>query len=137
MSGDEAYANVGQHVAALKIRLAMVECERDAAEAARDLLAQAIWDARTTLGFDADGDTRHHSTDWALIARSHVSEAKEARRDHDEALDEGIAAEAAVARVRALADEWAFEQGDLGNDTFPIRAAATAIRAALDPEAGR
>ena len=36
-----------------------------------------------------------------------------------------------VARVGALADEWAFSQGDLGNDSFSIRAASVAIRAAL------
>lgn len=55
------------------------------AEAERDLLAQAMWDTRTELGFDSDGDTRFHSTDWAEIAKRHAWEAKEVRRDLEEA----------------------------------------------------
>jgi hypothetical protein len=77
------------------------------AEEERDLLLQAIWDARTALGFDTDGDTKFHSTDYAAIAREHVREAQEVRRDHDEALDEGIEAERLLGEVRRLvAPQW-------------------------------
>lgn len=41
----------------------------------------------------------------------------------------------ALARVRGLLWEWESSQGDLGNDTFPVRSAAQALRAALDGEA--
>lgn len=73
-------------------------------EEERDLLLQAIWDAREALGFDTDGDTKFHSTDYALIARNHVREAQEARRDHDAALEEE---DELLSKVRELvAPQW-------------------------------
>lgn len=58
----------------------------------RDLLAQAIWDARIELGFDHDGDKhpRHAiaGMGYEWFARAHVEEAREVRRDYDAALDE-------------------------------------------------
>lgn len=63
-----------------------------------EVLAQAMWDARTALGFDPDGDSRFHSHDWAGIARRHVEDAKEIRKELDQCLDAAIAVE----RVKSL-----------------------------------
>lgn len=62
--------------------------------AERDLLAQAMWDARGALGFDNDGDASPRASinesngGYKGFAEAHVREAKEARKDHDDALGE-------------------------------------------------
>lgn len=58
-------------------------------EGQRDLLLQAMWDARTTLGFDPDGDKTFHvdrssRVQLERVAKQHVAEAEEFRRDSDE-----------------------------------------------------
>jgi hypothetical protein len=59
----------------------------------RDLLAQAMWDARGILGFDNDGDPTPAASvngwnGYKEFADQHVREATEARKDHDDALGE-------------------------------------------------
>lgn len=65
---------------------------RQEAESERDLLAQAMWDARGILGFDNDGDPTPAASvsggRYAEFADQHVREASEARKDHDDALVE-------------------------------------------------
>lgn len=57
----------------------------------RDVLAQAIWDARAALGFDNDGDPGPSASiagmgyDW--FASAHVKEAREQVADYDDLLD--------------------------------------------------
>jgi hypothetical protein len=85
--------------------------------AERDLLAQAMWDARGALGFDNDGDESPAASihgDFEQFAANHVREAREQARDYETALDlwdgterrewvaRAEAAEAKVARVEAL-----------------------------------
>lgn len=58
-------------------------------EGQRDLLLQAMWDARTALGFDPDGDKTFHMdrtsrVQLERVAKQHVAEAEEFRRDSDE-----------------------------------------------------
>ena len=96
------------------------------AEADRDRLAQAIWDARGALGLDNDGDRSPGAAiagmGYQWFAESHVKEAKEQARDYEELLDlwdgderrewvaRAEAAEAGLARLRgrleALLAHW-------------------------------
>lgn len=73
---------------------------RDAVRALRDerdVLAQAMWDARGVLGFDNDGDLTPAASvsggRYAEFARQHVAEAREARKDYGDALGEQPTAE--------------------------------------------
>ena len=78
-------------------KLAATEQRAQTAEVRLGTLAQAMWDARGILGFDNDGDPHP----WASIAgmghewfaKQHVTEATEARKDHDDALGEQPTAE--------------------------------------------
>ena len=57
-----------------------------------DLLTQAMWDARTELGFDTDGDLTPDAVVAGLgyegYAKMHVDEAREAREDCERAIDD-------------------------------------------------
>lgn len=74
-SGHQTYQD-GYDAAASYV----AELERE-----RDLLLQAMWDARTALGFDTDGDVRFHDPSIERIARNHVREAEQVRKEWDEA----------------------------------------------------
>lgn len=70
-----------RHLAALPDLLADLTAERDA-------LAQAIHDARGILGFDNDGDSKPHTSDFHQYADFHRADAAEQRRDYDAVCDE-------------------------------------------------
>lgn len=61
------------------------------AQAQRDLLAQAMWDMATALGFDTDGDKipghMISGMGYAGFAKAMLDVAKEARDDYEEALE--------------------------------------------------
>jgi hypothetical protein len=61
-------------------------------EEQRDILLQAMWDAREALGFDTDGDKQFHiqkdRRNIEMVAKQHVREAQEIRKDYDDLLDE-------------------------------------------------
>lgn len=65
--------------------------EANRLEAERDLLAQAMWDARKALGFDNDGNDGPRSSiagmGYEWFAAEHVREAEGFRADYEEALD--------------------------------------------------
>ena len=68
-------------------------CARaEEAELFRDMLAQAMWDARGQLGFDNDGDETPAAAiaggGYRSFATQHVEEARSWRQDYDEALEE-------------------------------------------------
>jgi hypothetical protein len=132
---------------------------RRKAEGERDLLAQAMWDARAALGFDNDGDSTPAAAiaggGFETFARNHVEDAKEQRRDYDEALSGTERANAAavaafdgnaliqqahaerdelrdtLSRVKELAGEWQ-EMAKLPEGSPWIASCAEDLRAALD-----
>lgn len=65
---------------------------RQRVERERDMLAQAMWDARKELGFDNDGDPSPGAaiagSGYDGFAREHVREAREQAAAYDEALGE-------------------------------------------------
>lgn len=97
-----------------EIRANNAEAEVERLRAERDLLAQAMWDARAELGFDNDGDKTPHAAihgDYQRFAGLHVLDAREARDDYEAALDESTVIERDARRLRAgitaLAEECA------------------------------
>ena len=74
----------------------------------RDLLAQAIWDAREALGLDNDGDPTPGAAiagqGYRAFAANFVADCKQVAADHDAALDEIPVALPAVLPQHAMAD---------------------------------
>lgn len=85
----------------------MSSAYRDALEE-RNVLAQAIWDARKALGLDNDGDATPAAAiagqGYAGFARLFLDDCKQVAADHDAALDEIPVTLPAVLPQHAMAD---------------------------------
>ena len=103
----------------------------------RDTLAQTMWEAYVHLGFDPDGDDNPGA--WIAGAGSHekwaeqwLEEIADHRADDDQAMDESIALDRAIANVRRIAEQWDREADERGpDDTIRTQGAADMILHAL------